>query len=107
VLYFLASGAAVPNANDLLASGRMLETLTKLREQFEHVVIDGPPLAAWTDSLVLATRADGVVLVVDGRKTPWALVKEVSDRLHASGSSVLGVILNRMDASRGAKSIYR
>ena len=103
-LYFLPSGAEVSNANDLLASPRMRETLTKLRDQFEYIVVDGPPLARWTDSLVLASRVDGVVLVIDGRKTPWTAASDASDGLRASRASIQGVILNRT-GSAGEKRL--
>jgi succinoglycan biosynthesis transport protein ExoP len=98
-LYFLPSGARVADPNDLLASARMRETLAKLREQFEYIVVDGAPLAAWTDSRVLASRVDGVVLVVDGRKTPWTAASEACDGLRASRGAILGVILNRIGSA--------
>ena len=94
-LYFLPSGAEASNASDLLASPRMRETLTKLSEQFEYIVVDGAPLARWTDSRVLASRVDGVVLVVLGDKTPRTVASNACEELRSSRASILGVILNR------------
>ena len=73
----------------------MKETLASLRERYEYVLIDSPPLSAVSDALVLSELVDGVVLVVDQQRTPREMVRESCDKLAFVGSKVLGVVLNR------------
>jgi len=100
-LFFLPSGAQPENAADLLGSMRMRETLTKLRERFDYIVIDSPPLTSVSDGLLLSSMVDGVVLVVDPRQSPRRLLKTVCGRFALARSQVLGVVLNRADSFYG------
>jgi len=93
-LRVLTSGPIPPNPAELLASKRMDELLELLRADVDLVLIDAPPVTAVADASILATRMDGVVLVVDARKTrrePARKAKEQLERVHAH---ILGVVLN-------------
>jgi len=97
-VYFLGAGSIPPNPTELLGSQRMREVLARLRERFAFVLIDAPPLAAVSDSVVLSTLVDGVVLVVDQQRTPRQTVRDARARLAYARAKVLGVVLNRCDA---------
>ncbi len=101
-LCFLAAGSVSPNPTELLGSERMREVLGRLRERFAYVLIDAPPLAPVSDSVVLSTLVDGVVLVVDQQKTPRQTVRAARARLSYARAKVLGVVLNRCDAEAGS-----
>jgi capsular exopolysaccharide synthesis family protein len=100
-LFFLGAGSVPPNPTELLGSERMREVLGRLRERFAYVLIDAPPLAPVSDSVVLSTLVDGVVLVVDQQKTPRQTVRDARARLSYARAKVLGVVLNRCDAEAG------
>jgi Mrp family chromosome partitioning ATPase len=81
----------------------MREVLTRMRQRFAYVLIDAPPLAPVSDSVVLSTLVDGVVLVVDQLNTSRQIVRDARARLAYARAKVLGVVLNRSD---GAMSGY-
>jgi Mrp family chromosome partitioning ATPase len=84
----------------------MSETLTTLREHFDYIVIDTPPVLPVTDAVLLATMSDGVVLVVRGQETPVDVAQKSRDRLAYARAKILGVILNDVDVTSGDYSGY-
>jgi capsular exopolysaccharide synthesis family protein len=95
-LFLLSAGIRVPNPAELLTSARMLEILTSLSRQYQHILIDSAPLMYASDTVGIATMADGVVLVA-AADTPKHSVQRASERLSFAGANVLGVVLNRVD----------
>jgi succinoglycan biosynthesis transport protein ExoP len=83
-----------------LGSANMKSLLAQAREAYDWVIIDSPPSLGLPDSSVLATMADGVVIVCSGDKTPRQALRSVTDQLRSVGASVLGVVLNRVNLDR-------
>ena len=96
-LWALPSGATPPNPAELLSAPRMAEVLHDLRERFDHVVIDSPPLLMVTDATVLSTLVDGVVLVVESGVTVRGALLRARALLENAGGRVLGVVVNKVD----------
>jgi len=71
------------------------EMLRDLRSQFDFIVVDGGALRTLPDSLLVSSRVDGVVLVVQAERTAADAVREASADLRAAGARVLGAVLNR------------
>jgi succinoglycan biosynthesis transport protein ExoP len=95
-LYFLGAGATPPNPGELLGSQKMKEVLASLGGSFSHVIVDSAPILPVSDTVVLATLADGVV-IISGVRTPKKFVRDACARLFSVGSStILGVILNNV-----------
>lgn len=69
--------------------------LTRLRPQFDFVVIDGPPVNRYADVSVLAPAVDGVIMVVEADRTPLADAEAATRELGKVGARILGVVLNR------------
>jgi polysaccharide biosynthesis transport protein len=95
-LFLLSAGSRVPNPAELLTSAKMLEVLRFFSEQYQYILIDSSPLMYASDTVGIATMADGVVLVA-GSATPKQNVRRASERLALAGANVLGVVLNRVD----------
>jgi capsular exopolysaccharide synthesis family protein len=100
-LSFLAAGRSVQNPTELLTSWRMWQLLTGARDHFDFVVIDSPPLLPVSDGLLLANVADGVLLVVESKRSREQQVHEAMQRLQKTGASVLGAVLNRGTVEHG------
>ncbi len=94
-LSFLPAGHAVPNTAELLAAEPMSAFLRAMREQFNFIIIDTPPILAVSDGLLLANLADGVVLVAQRGKSRHDRLRITLERLHQTGARILGVVLNR------------
>jgi capsular exopolysaccharide synthesis family protein len=92
--YVLPAGPIVDNASELLASDRMRSLLRALRSEFDHVIIDSPPITYFTDAVIVSAMVDGVLLVVRGPKTPGKAARHSLQSLEAVGAPILGLILN-------------
>jgi succinoglycan biosynthesis transport protein ExoP len=95
-LFFLSAGSKVPNPAELLTSSKMRAVMISLCEQYDFLLIDSAPLMYASDTIGMARMVEGTVLVI-GANTPKQSVKRACDRLTRVGSTVLGVVLNRIN----------
>jgi Mrp family chromosome partitioning ATPase len=72
----------------------------KLRSQFEYVLVDSPPLLTVSDSRILSTLTDAVVLVTKAYGTPYDVVRRARELLYHAGARILGVALNSIDVHK-------
>lgn len=102
-LSLLASGPLPPRPADLLGSRRMEALIARLRDEADMVLFDTPPVIAVTDAAVLATRLDGVLLVLQAGKTRRDRAREARRLLEKVKANIVGVILNnaRQEAGYG------
>jgi non-specific protein-tyrosine kinase len=102
-LSLLTSGPLPPRPADLLGSRRMEVLIERLRSEADMVLFDTPPVIAVTDAAVLATRLDGVLLVLQAGKTRRDRAREARRQLEKVKANIIGVVLNnaRMEASYG------
>ncbi len=105
-LRLLTTGPLPPNPSELLGSRRMAALIEGLKEEADVILFDSPPSLAVTDASVLATQADGVLLVTDVGRTRRNVAKESVDRLQHVGANLLGVVLNRLATGRGGYYYY-
>lgn len=105
-LYLLPSGPNPPNPAELLGSGKMAEIIAELRKKFEYVIIDSPPLIAVTDSVVLSTIVDGVVIILKAGQTTKELAKRAHKNLKEINAKIIGAVLNEVDFERDRYYYY-
>ncbi len=79
----------------LFESSQFKGMLNRLRETFDLILIDTPPATEYAEGLVLASKVDGVVLVLAAEETRWQVVEDVHRRLQMMGGNVLGTLLNK------------
>ena len=96
-LHLLPRGALPPNPADLLMSQKMRAVMRDLRQSFDFIVIDSPPIIAVSDAAILSAMCDGVLLVFHGEKTTTVRARRAVERLESVGTPILGVILNNVD----------
>jgi capsular exopolysaccharide synthesis family protein len=96
-LFVMTSGPIPPNPAELLSSQKMHSLITKLREHFDHVIIDTPPIINVSDALVVSPLVDGVIIVVKGGSTPREAVMRTRQALLDVNARIFGVILNGID----------
>jgi succinoglycan biosynthesis transport protein ExoP len=98
-LDLIPSGIAPPLPTDLLASDRMRDLVQTLRERYEYVVFDTPPALSVTDPLLVASLADGLVLVIRQGYCTQAMLARAAEVLRDAGIKVYGFVFNGVDAS--------
>lgn len=100
-LHFLTTGALPANPSGLLEAG-FQTLLATLREQFEFIIIDSPPVNIISDASVLGLHADGVLVVARSGVTQSAALAYATEQLSRVGVPLLGVVLNDIDFKREA-----
>lgn len=93
----ILSGDIPPNPSELLGSQRMQTLLENLREKYDFIVLDTPPVNMVTDAVVLAPRSEGVLLVVRANHSERGAVLYATDQLQYAKAKILGFVLNGVE----------
>ena len=96
-LSVIPTGIYPPNPSELLTSERFLNLLTKLRGEYDRIILDCPPIEGLSDALVVSSISDTTVLVAKYKSTPINLLEKSKKALDKIGSKLSGVILNNVD----------
>ena len=78
-----------------LGSGSADRLWDQLRERFEYVLIDSPPISASSDGLAIVRKADGVIFVIEAEKTRWPVAKTAKEKIVSHGGNILGMVFNK------------
>lgn len=93
-LYVLTAGATPPNPAEILSSEKMKNLIEDLKNIYDYIFIDTPPIGLVTDAGVLSSFTDGVVLVVKSESVEKKYLEETKKKLDAVDARILGAILN-------------
>lgn len=96
-LHLLTSGPVPPNPAELVGSEQMSNLLKTLQRNFTHVVVDSPPIASFTDGVLIASMVDGVILVVNSGRSSRQVVGRSRQLLMDIGAKIFGVVLNNVN----------
>ena len=95
-LSLMSAGSAAPNCPELLSTSRTRDLIRELSLRYDLLVIDTAPLMIASESCVIATMVDGILLVV-GSQTPKPNIQRSRQRLEYVGAKILGVVFNRVN----------
>lgn len=98
-LYIIPAGNIPPNPSELLATHKVKELISELKEIFDIIIFDGAPCLVVTDSTVLSRSVDYTLLTAAQKTTKTDDLKEAKKRIEAVGGNVAGVVLNRVKMS--------
>src|SRR5436190_23258252 len=96
-LYMLTSGPVPPNPAELIGSEQMAALLKMLQNRFTRIVVDSPPIASFTDGVLIASMVDGVILVIHAGKSSRQVVRRSRHLLNEIGAKIFGVVLNNVN----------
>lgn len=96
-LSILTSGTKPPNPAELLGSSKMRDFIDTLKEKYEYIIIDTPPIVAVTDAQLLASHADGSLLVVASSQVEREAAAKSKELLEKVDAKILGVVLNKLE----------
>jgi capsular exopolysaccharide synthesis family protein len=105
-LYILTSGPIPPNPSELLSSNQMEEILKEMKQQFDIVIFDTPPILAVADAQILANQVDASILVVSSGKTDKEAALKAKELLVNAKSKLLGAVLNNRKTESGNYYYY-
>jgi capsular exopolysaccharide synthesis family protein len=106
-LSIILSGTIPPNPAEMLDSQEMRNFLKKLRDQFDLIIIDSPPVIAVTDSEILTSMVDGTILVVSSENTEIEMMEKSVDLIRRENTQFLGTVLNNFSYKSGYGSYYK
>jgi capsular exopolysaccharide synthesis family protein len=104
-LHVLTCGKTPPNPSEMLSSKRMSAFVESLKDHYDYIFIDAPPIGIVTDAGIISTYTDGVVFVVGANETDAEMVRIAKERLENVEANVLGVILNKFEP-KGSQNHY-
>ena len=104
-LHVLTCGAIPPNPSEILSSKKIRDFIESLREYYDYIFIDAPPIGIVTDAGIISTYTDGCIFVVGAGEADIEMAKVSKERLEKVGANILGVVLNKFESS-GASGYY-
>ena len=90
----LLSGPIPPNPSELLGSEQMTRLLDSIKDKYDYIIIDTPPVNVVSDAVVLAAKTEGIVMIVQDKKTTHDEFKKAVSSLSFADARLLGVVLN-------------
>ena len=99
-LQVMPSGRSPENPSELLEGPALTNLIDSLRDTFDFVIFDTPPTLPVADSAIIASRTDGVIVVVKAGETKKNQFQGVCDAIQSVGSRVFGAVINMIPASR-------
>lgn len=105
-LYVLTAGAIPPNPAEILSSEKMKNLIEDLKNIYDYIFIDTPPIGLVTDAGVLSSFIDGVVLVVKSESVEKKYLEETKKKLDAVDARILGAILNSYKSEQKDYNYY-
>ena len=102
----LPSGPFPPNPSELMNSKKMQQLLRDFEGTYNHIILDSPPILAVTDSAMLGTHTDGLILVLRSGETEQRAAERAVDQVRRVGVRVFGAVLNEVASSTVEESYY-
>ena len=96
----MSAGPAPPNAAELLTGDRLRQLLERLRSDFDHIVVDSPPVMGLADAPLIASHVEGVVYTVESHGIRATQVKTALGRLTAAQARILGAVLTKFETRK-------
>lgn len=100
-LYVLPSGKMPPNPSELLSSQKMQQFMEYLKQRFDYIVIDSPPLIVVTDAQIISKYSDACILIVAAGESDRNAVIKAKELLCNVNANLIGIVLNKIDISKG------
>jgi capsular exopolysaccharide synthesis family protein len=105
-LYFMPSGILPTDAAGILNSRRMSELIQDVKQRFDLIFVDSPPILGVSDASVISSEVDLSIIVVQHRKLPRNMLLRVKQSIENVGGNILGVVLNNVDIRSDSQYQY-
>ena len=105
-LAIISAGKVPPNPSEMLGSKAMTTFLEEMKNHFDYIIMDTPPIGAVTDSQILSTKVDGTILVVKAGKTKKNAVMNAVNAINKVNGNIIGTVLNGVEQSKNKYYYY-
>lgn len=105
----IVAGPSTPNPTELIGNQYFEDMITTLREKYDYILVDAPPLGSVIDAAILAKVCDGTIFVVENNVISRKIAQDVKKQLDITDCKILGVVLNKVDMNnnRRYRGYYR
>lgn len=94
------SGPSAPNPSELLADAAFDDLLGALKQRYDYVIVDTPPVSNVVDAVITAKKCDGVILVIESKLVSYRMAQKAKDQLEKTGCRILGAVLNKAEVKK-------
>jgi capsular exopolysaccharide synthesis family protein len=105
-LDMILTGGFPPNPAELLGESCFKTMLERLRQEYDYVIVDTPPIGNVIDSAIIAESCDGLVMVIESNAISYRFAQRVKEQLEKTSCPILGVILNKVDPTNQGYGKY-
>lgn len=96
-LSLIVAGPKPPNPAELLENDLFTRMIHAVRQVFDYIIIDTPPLGSVIDSAVIAKNCDGIVFVIASKQIKYKFAQQIKKQIDVTGCPILGVVLNKVN----------
>ncbi|MDE6635481.1 MAG: polysaccharide biosynthesis tyrosine autokinase, partial [Lachnospiraceae bacterium] len=94
------AGPVTPNPTELLGHKYFNRMIESMREKYDYIIIDAPPLGSVIDAAIITKVCDGAILVIENNVISYRFAQDVKKQLEMTECKILGAILNKVDTSK-------
>ena len=94
------AGSMAPNPSELLEEPALEELIHYLREQYDYILIDTPPVADMADAAIVAKWCDGAIMVIEDGRVSYRIAQKAKKKIVQTGCKLLGAVLNKVDVKK-------
>lgn len=105
-LNLITAGTIPPNPAEIIASKKLESFINMLKNNYDYIIIDSPPVMAVTEPRILAAKSDATLLVVRAGKSKLKIIKRAYEELLGVGANIIGTVLNDIDTNRKDNYYY-
>jgi capsular exopolysaccharide synthesis family protein len=106
-LYIISCGLLPPNPTEILESTKMINLTNKLKENYDLVIMDSPPVGELTDAAIISKMSDGVILVLASGEVNIEVARHAKIALENVNAKILGVVLTKLGRHSGSSYYYK
>ncbi len=96
-LHVLTCGPIPPNPSEILSSKKMKDFINEIKEHYDYIFIDTPPIGIFTDAGIISNYSDGAIFVVGSKQCDIEIAKIAKQRLESVGAHIIGSVLNKFE----------
>lgn len=93
----ITAGSIPPNPSELISSPALEKIIEELKDQYDYIFIDTPPVTVVSDTLTVSSLSDGVLMVARSKYTPKSLIKQSIASMKFTNSKIIGIVINGVD----------
>lgn len=106
-LHILTVGTIPPNPTEILESIKMTNLLNKLRDSFDLIIVDTPPVSELADAAIVSKNSDGVILVISSGESRIEMAQNAKNALENVNAKILGVVLTKLNKNSGGSYYHK